>query len=247
MHDFSGRVLLLTGACGGIGRAIAELFRKCGAQLLIADKDQASVQALAHTLDPEGSSVAHVAYDAGKAADATTLVELCMRRFGRLDFLIPAAAIYEEAPFAEMTDEQWERTLGINLNGVFYVCRRAVPVMSDGGSIVLIASDAGHQGATPGHAHYGASKGGVLGLSRSLARELAPRIRVNAISPGAIDTPMIRDVMARWGKAIIAGTPLERLGTPHEVATVAGFLCSQDAAFFTGQSLHPNGGAYIPG
>ncbi len=247
MDGLNEKVLLLTGASGGIGKATAELFHEAGARLLLADINEAAVQELASRLSPRGKRTIATKYDALLPDDATKVVDLCMRQFGQIDFLIPAAAIYEEAFLLDMTDDDWRKTMAINLDSVFYICRRAIRVMVDGGSIVLIASDAGHQGATPGHAHYGASKGGVLGLARSLARELAPRIRVNAISPGAIDTPMIADLMLKWGDSILSSTPMNRLGSPKEVASVAAFLCSAGASFMTGQSLHPNGGSYIGG
>lgn len=247
MYDLKDRVLLLTGAGGGIGKAIAEHFHELGARILLADLDGERLAALARTLDPGGERVIAVKYDAAVPEDATAAVETCLSRFGRLDFVIPAAAIYEDHPFTEMTDAQWRKTLAINLDGVFYICRRAVPVMADKGSIVIIASDAAHEGASPGHAHYGASKGAVLGLAKALAKELAPRLRVNAISPGCIDTPMIDGFMRRWGESMLAATPLKRLGLPREVATVAAFLCSDGAAFMTGQALHPNGGSHIGG
>lgn len=245
MYDFKDRVLLLTGAAGGIGQAIAEAFHESGAKLFLADMDEARLRSVAQRLKDDQCSIAQ--YDAGLPDDATAVVDSCVRRYGRIDFVVPAAAIYEEVRFSDMSDEQWRRTMSINLDSVFYLCRRAIPHMPENSSIVLIASDAGHHGATPGHAHYGASKGGVLGLARSLARELAPNIRVNAISPGAIDTPMIKELMQKWGDAILSGTPLNRLGSPREVAAVATFLCSDGAAFMTGQSLHPNGGSYING
>ncbi|MGE0212669.1 MAG: SDR family NAD(P)-dependent oxidoreductase [Parvibaculaceae bacterium] len=245
MSDFEGRCLLLTGASGGIGKAIAELFHEKGASLVLADRDQAAVEALARKLDPGGERVAAMAMDAARPEDARRAVELAMERFGRLDHLIPGAAIYEEQPFAAMTDEQWRRTMAINVDGVFYLCRDALAVMKPGSSMVLIASDAADQGATPGHAHYGTSKGAVIGLMRSLARELAPDIRVNAISPGTINTPMVGDLLKTWGERLMAGIPMQRLGSPREVAEVAAFLCGEGGAYMTGQALHPNGGSFI--
>jgi len=247
MYDLKDRVLLLTGASGGIGKAIAAYFHELGARALLLDLREDKISEVARGLDPTGKRIAGMKYDAGQPQDATAAVETCLKLFGRLDFVIPAAAIYEEHGFAEMSDEQWRKTMTINVDGVFYICRRAVPAMSENGSIVLIASEAGHRGATPRHAHYGASKGAMLGLMRSLALELAPNIRVNAISPGTIDTPMVAELMRKRGESIISGTPLKRLGTPREVAAAAAFLCSDGAAFMTGQALHPNGGSFIGG
>ncbi len=247
MYDLKDRVLLLTGASGGIGKAIAEQFHELGASALLLDLDGDRTREVARGLDPAGKRIAGMKYDAARPEDATEAVAACLRLFGRLDFVIPAAAIYEEHGFAEMSDEQWRKTMSINVDGVFYICRRAVPVMADMGSIVLIASEAGHRGSTPRHAHYGTSKGAMLGLMKALALELAPRIRVNAISPGTIDTPMVAELMRSRGESIISGTPMKRLGTPREVAAAAAFLCGDGASYMTGQALHPNGGSYIGG
>lgn len=247
MFDFSDRVLLLTGAGGGIGRAIAETFHKAGAAMLLTDVDEAGTLTLARSLDPELRRIAVMRMDAGNPADCRASVARCRERFGRLDFLVPAAGIYEEQSFASMTNEQWRKTMSINLDGVFFLCRDALPLMNKGSSIAVIASDAAHQGATPKHAHYGASKGAVVGLVRSLARELAPDIRVNAVSPGTIETPMVSDLMRQWGDRLVAATPMGRLGRPSEVASIVAFLCSDAAAYVTGQTIHPNGGSYIGG
>jgi len=251
MNEFDGRVLLLTGATGGIGRAIAELFFSKGAGVALADLDERMCDEVrdgfAQWRERWHGEVISIRYNASVPEDAETAVQRCLQQLGRIDFLIPAAGILEEHAFAHMTDEQWRKTMSINLDGVFYICRRAVPNMSENGSVVVIASDAGHQGATPGHAHYGASKAGVLGLAKSMARELAPRLRVNAISPGAIDTPMIANFMRSKGAATLSSTPMKRLGTPAEVAAAAAFLCGSGATFITGQTLHPNGGYYMGG
>lgn len=245
MLEFSGRVLLLTGAAGGIGRAIARTFHAAGAAILLADIREGDTEEVAHELAAAGDRTATMAYDASNPDDAEAAVRLCLERFGRLDYLVPAAAVYEDHPFATMTIEQWRRTLSINLDGVFYICRQAIPALREGGAIVTIASDAAHQGSSPTHAHYGASKGGVVGLTRSLARELAPRIRVNAVSPGAIDTPMITGFMRKHGEAFLATTPLGRLGHPKEVAGAVAFLCSDAASYITGETLLVSGGSYI--
>lgn len=247
MSGLAGKALLLTGAAGGIGQAIARTFLKAGAKVVLADLGEERVAELARALDPVGEATAGLAYDAAMPEDAGRAVALCLERFGRLDCLVPAAAVYEDHPFLGMTDAEWRRTLSINLDGVFYVCRRAVPAMPEGGSIVLIASEAAHAGSSRGHAHYGASKGGVMTLARSLARELAPRIRVNAVSPGTIDTPMVENFLRLHGEAQMAATPMRRWGAPREVADAVAFLCGDAASYITGQTMHVNGGSYMGG
>lgn len=243
-QEFSGKVLLLSGAAGGIGSAVAELFAGAGGSVLLADRDEAAAQALAQRL---GRQALPFRYDAASSRSANDAVAVCVERFGRLDYAVPAAAVYEEHSILTMTDEEWRRTLSINLDGTFYLCRAAIPHLADGGCIVTLCSDAAHSGSLPRHAHYGASKGGVLAFTRTLARELAPRFRVNAVSPGAIDTPMIEDLLKDHREAFLAGTPLGRLGTGREVADAILFLCSERARFITGQTIHINGGAHIGG
>jgi 3-oxoacyl-[acyl-carrier protein] reductase len=143
-----------------------------------------------------------------------------------------------------MTDAQWRQTIAVNLDSVFFTCRAAIPVMADGGAIVNIASMAGHRGSYM-HTHYAAAKGAVLTFSRSLARELAPRIRVNAVSPGLIDTPLIQPLLKVSGPALIEQTLLKRLGKPEEVARVIAFLCSDWSSFLTAETIHINGGLHI--
>lgn len=245
--DFSGKALLLTGASGGIGKAVAELFHEAGASVLLADIDGAAVSDLAQSMDPGGKVVVGLKYDAASASDAERAVGLCLSKFGRLDYVVSAAALYEDLPFLTMTDEQWRRSMAVNLDGVFYICRRAIPVMEDNGAVVLIASQSAHEGGSVRHSPYGASKGGVLLLARSLARELAPRIRINAVSPGFIDTPMSREAIRLRGAAVLDKTPMGRMGTPREAAESIAFLCSDASTYITGQTIHINGGAYMGG
>jgi 3-oxoacyl-[acyl-carrier protein] reductase len=247
VFDFAQRVLLLTGASGGIGRAITQLFVEAGAKVVMADLDERGAEEFARSVDPAAASIAVAKLDASNAGDVDRAIEVCTRRFGRLDFLVTAAAIFEDHPFAAMTDEQWHRTISANLDGVFYACRRVVPVMADGGAIVNLASEAAHVGGSRSHAHYGASKAGVLGLTRSIARELAPRIRVNAVSPGTIDTPMVARFLAEHGPGYVDTIPMRRLGQPRDVAHAVAFLCSDAASYITGTTIHVNGGAYVGG
>ncbi len=243
--DFSGRTLVLTGANGGIGREVARLFAASGANLVLSDIDAQSLQSFVdQDLGVAPERVAVLAVDSTKPEDADALVSLAAQRFGGIDFLVPSAGIYFAHPFAEMTDAQWHQTISINLDGVFYVCRRALPHLKDQSSIVHLASLAAHRGAFY-NAHYSATKGALISLTRSLARELAPRTRVNAVSPGVIETPMTTDLVKRRGADSIAQTPLARLGQPQEIASVIGFLCSDGASFITGEDININGGLHM--
>ena len=249
-YDFTNRTLVLTGANGGIGREVARVFHACGANLFLIDRESGALDALAASLVGEGGGqerIRTLAVDAADPDDASRAAHEVAAAYGRVDFLVPAAGIYLAEPFAEMTDEQWRRTLSINLDGVFYLTRRLLPLLQDRGAIVNLASLAAHRGAFY-NAHYSASKGALLSLTRSLARELGSRgIRVNAVSPGIIDTPMTAGLLKQRGAQTLEQTILGRFGAPHEVASVIAFLCSDDASFITAEVVQVNGGLYVSG
>ncbi|MEO8541990.1 MAG: SDR family NAD(P)-dependent oxidoreductase [Burkholderiaceae bacterium] len=246
-YDFSDRVVLITGAASGIGRATAEAFLNSGACVAMGDIQGDSLQATVHELDPDGARTLAMAYDAARHTDAQALVDACVARFGRLDYLVPAAAIYEDQLLSRMTPAQWERTMAVNLNGVFYLVRCAIDHMGNGGAIVLLSSMSGHTGGSAEHGHYGATKGALVSLTRTLARELGPGIRVNAVSPGVIDSPMVARKLAGGADEVIRNTPLARLGRPGEVASLIVFLCSDGASFITGEAVLVTGGLFMGG
>ncbi|MBB4105325.1 SDR family NAD(P)-dependent oxidoreductase [Allorhizobium borbori] len=241
--DFENRTLVVTGANGGIGRAIAELYHAAGANLVLTDIDLAALDGFATTLgDPD--RIAMIKADASSADDAQKTVDLAVQRFGGIDFLVPSAGIYQAKPFAEMTDTDWQRTISINLDGVFYLCKRALPALKENSSIVTIASLAAYRGAYV-NAHYGATKGAMVSMTRALSRELAPKTRVNGVAPGIIETPMINELLKTRMDETMAQTPLKRLGKPSEIASVIAFLCSPAASFITGETIQVNGGIYM--
>jgi 3-oxoacyl-[acyl-carrier protein] reductase len=245
-YDFTNRTLVLTGANGGIGREVARIFYDGGANLFLIDRERGPLDALALELGGNAARIRTLGIDAADPDAASLAAREIEAAFAHVDFLVPAAGIYLAEPFAEMTDEQWRRTLSINLDGVFYLTRRLLPLLRDGGAIVNVSSMAAHRGAFY-NAHYSASKGALLSLTRSLARELGPRIRVNAVSPGLIETPMTTDLLKHRGAQSLEQTILGRFGAPREVASVIAFLCSDDASFMTAEVLHVNGGLYVAG
>lgn len=241
--DFENRTLVVTGANGGIGRATAELYRSSGANLVLTDLDEAALEGFAGSLG-DGSRIATLKADASSAEDAEKTVELATRKFGGIDFLVPSAGIYQARPFVDMSDADWHRTISINLDGVFYLCKRALPALKDGACIVTIASLAAYRGAYT-NVHYSATKGAMVSMTRALSRELAPKIRVNGVAPGIIETPMTGELLKTRTNESISQTPLSRLGRPSEIASVIAFLCSPAASFITGETIQVNGGIYM--
>jgi len=244
MIEFGGRVLFLTGASGGIGAAVAALFLRHGARLFLTDNAPAPLEALREGLGAGDDAVATCVLDVSDPAAVTAALQQCRDQFGGIDYLVPGAGVFKIEPIGAITDESWRRIMTVNLDGVFYTCRAAIPHLREGGAIVTIASVAGHR-AGVNLSHYSATKGAVLTFTRGLAVELAPRIRANAVSPGLIDTRMIADLMQLRGPALLANTPMKRLGRPEEVADAIAFLCSDRASYITGETLHVNGGLYI--
>lgn len=251
IYDFSGRTLVVTGAAGGIGRAVAERFFRSGANVFLLDLDQGALEAFAATLQ-NGTDAAHspgiatFAADLSDAESAARAASEIEKTCGGVDFLVSCAGIYLAEPLAQMTDEQWRRTLAVNLDGVFYLTRRLVPLLRENSAIVNLSSMAAHRGAFY-NAHYSASKGALLSFTRSIARELGPRTRVNAVSPGIIETPMTSVLLQTRAAESIDQSIAKRLGQAHEVASVVAFLCSDDASFITAEVLHVNGGLYVSG
>lgn len=241
--DFTGRVVLVSGATGGIGRAIAHLFSDSGADLLLADIAVDPLEALAAELRGAGKVFTH-RYDATDQNAASRLAEHAGIAFGGIDILIPAAGIYPADSVAEMDARVLDRVLQINLTSVVMLIRQCIPMLRADSSIVTLSSVAAHRGSI-NHAHYAMSKAGILALTRTLAGELAPRTRVNAVSPGTIDTPMARPNIEVMGDRILAATPQKRFGTAEEVAATVAFLASDGGGFIDGENIHINGGWYI--
>lgn len=243
-----GRAALVTGAGRGIGRAIAICLAREGADVTLADLSEDGLAATAEAVAEQGVRAQRVTADIGDETDVDRLFREAVERFGRLDVLVNNAGISIVKSFQEATVEEWDRTFHTNLRGMFLTCKRAVPLMiaGGGGSIVNIASVAAlHH--TVLHAHYAASKAGVIALTRELAIELAPlQIRVNAVAPGPIDSQrqmesLTPEARAEAGKRF----PLGRIGRPEDIAEAVAFLASDRAGYITGATLPVTGGAEI--
>ena len=243
------RVAVVTGAGAGIGRAIAERFAREGASVVIAEIDAQTGKDAAQSIEAAGGQALFVPTDVSDEAQVKSLVEKTVARFGHIDVLCNNAAVLffqDEAPAHELSSEVWDRTIAVNLRGYWLTSKYVVPVMlrQKSGSIIHIASPTGIYGFTRLTA-YSASKGGVFGLMRAMAADYASRhIRVNAIVPGTIDTPMnaveLSDPVVRERYAEL--TPARRLGTGEDLAGVAVFLASDDSDYCVGSIFTVDGG-----
>ncbi len=251
-----GRVAWVTGGGSGLGRAICERFAAEGAVVAVNDVRADTAEETVKSLP--GSGHLAVPGDISDSAAVAQMGAAIASATGRLDVLVNNAGVDSTPGDAmdrlyttgsltpHMSDAGWTRMLEIHLNGAFFCAREAVKRMLEqrSGVILNMSSIAGLGGLGP--VHYATAKAGLLGFTRALAREVGSRgIRVNAICPGAIDTPMASKVPEPMMKMMIAGTPLGRMGTPQEIAGVALFLASDDGAFLTGQWISPNGGLFI--
>jgi len=245
--DFRDRLVLITGGAGDIARAAARLFAEGGAEVVLADADAAGVEAAAAGLRAGGARCEGRVLDVTDMGAVEAAVGEVRGRAGRLDVLVNCAGIYRHRRVVEMSEEEWDQTLAVNLKGVFAACRAAGRVMAaqeGGGAIVNLASVSGQRGS-PLHAHYCASKAGLVGFGRALALELAPRVRVNAVAPGIIDTRMTEEMLAVRGEEWRRQIPLDRFGSAAEVAEAICFLASERASYINGAVLNVNGGMWM--
>jgi NAD(P)-dependent dehydrogenase (short-subunit alcohol dehydrogenase family) len=245
MKRFEGKVAVVTGGNSGIGLATAKRFQEEGAKVAILGRSKATLDEAVKTI---GNGVVAVQGDVANFADVDKLYAEVSRKLGKIDVLFVNAGVAKFAPFAETSESTYDEQFDINIKGAYFTIQKALPLLNDGASIILNTSVADQKG-TAGASAYAATKAALRSLARTTAAELAGRgIRVNAVAPGPIVTPIFgrtglpKDAVDEFAKQIIAQVPMKRFGQPEEVAGAVAFLASQDASYITGVEINVDGG-----
>lgn len=249
MKSLKDKVALITGARQGMGKSHAIVLAKQGVKVVVTDINQADCQKVVDEIKNSGGEAIAFKLDVSKKSEVESVVTETVKQFGKLDILINNAGIAQFKPFLELTEEDWDKTIDINLKGEFLCAQAAARIMKEqgGGVIINIGSVAmGQQGfGMPNTAHYCASKGGIAAMTEALAVELAPfNIRVNAIAPGLIETPMIDTVKSdpKMIEGLLQRIPLKRVGRSEEVSELVAFLASDSSSYITGSVVIIDGG-----
>jgi 3-oxoacyl-[acyl-carrier protein] reductase len=245
--SLSGKIALVTGAAQGIGRDIALALAADGADVAICDVNLDAAHKTAGDIEAKGRKSLALKANVAASADVTAMIDQVVEKFGRIDILVNNAGITRDGLILRMKDEDWDLVLSINLKGSFLCTKAALKYMSKqrGGTIINIASIVGAMG-NAGQANYVASKAGLIGLTKTIAREYANRgITANAVAPGFIDTAMTQALSENVRQELAKQIPMGKLGTPEDVANAVRFLASPWASYITGQVIHVNGGMYM--
>lgn len=255
MPDLEGRTAIVTGAGGGIGRAIALKLAESGCNIGLLDRDAAGIDETAGLVRRHGREAFTVVAHVDRRTEVDDAIAMLLRRLGRVDILVNNAGVLRTSRFVDITETEWRQVLSINLDGTFHVCQAVLPMMlaQASGAIVNMSSWTGKKGV-PNHAAYSASKFAVIGLTQSIAGEVAEHgIRVNAVCPGIIVGNQMREQAEAMNReqglpdveARAKNVPMRRVGQPEEVADVVAFLASDEARYMTGQAINITGGLWM--
>jgi 3-oxoacyl-[acyl-carrier protein] reductase len=245
----SGKTGVVTGAGSGIGRAIALEFARAGASVVVCDVNLEAAEQVATEIKTVGQRAVALKVDVSQKAEVLETVEAALSAFKRIDVLVNNAGIYRLTSLEDISEEEWDLLLGVNVKGMFFFAQAVVPHLKKqgGGKIINMASTSAISGGLMAGIHYSTSKAAIVGFTRSLARMLAQHnILVNAIAPGRIDTPLIKITPEEDEAGLKTKIPLGRLGTPEDVAHAALFLASEDSDYMTGTVVNVSGGFQIP-
>ena len=248
MHDLDGETAIVTGAAQGIGRAVAERLGAAGANVVLADVQDEKVAVVAEDLNAAGVASEAVECDVTDRTDTDVLAARARERFSTVERLVNNAGVFTRGPFTELDPEAWARVLAVNLTGTYNCSHSVVPGMAEHGEgrVVNVSSMAGRNVSYSGAANYTASKWGVIGLTKHMARDLAPDVRVNAVCPGATLTPLARSTLTTEERETAAeAIPLERWADPEEQAEGVQYLLSDASSYVTGTVLEIDGGAQV--
>jgi 3-oxoacyl-[acyl-carrier protein] reductase len=248
---FSGKTAVITGASRGVGRAVALRLAEAGANVVVNFlKEEEKANNVVALCKEKGADAIAVQGDVSIWQDAQTLVQKALEKFGRIDLLVLNAGIWEGSPIEEMSEETWNKVLNTNLKAAWAMTKACVPAIKKqtSGAIVLVSSTAGQRGEA-NYSNYAASKGGQISFTKALASELCPKIRVNCVAPGWIETAMVRPVFEdeNYKHQVIESIPMKRMATTDDVALSICFLLSDWSRHITGEVLNINGGAVLCG
>jgi len=243
-----GRVAIVTGAAGVIGKAISLSMARKGAIPVVVDINESESVKLVKKIKDMGISTCFIKIDFSNVREIKKMTDDVLDKFGKIDILVNNVGILETLPLEDITEENWESIMSVNLKSTFFACQQVLSHMKyvRKGRIINISSVAGRMGSYAGGIVYGASKAGIIGLTMSLARKVAEyNITVNAVAPGPHESEMIRSLSEERRQAMIATIPLRKLGKPENLAEVIAFLASDSADFITGAMIDVNGGMYM--
>lgn len=241
------KVAIITGGARGIGEATAKKFVKEGAKVVIADLNEEDIKRTVNEIREMGGEIEGICVDVTKMESVNKMIEFTLEKFGRIDVLVNNAGITMDSTLLKMTEEQWDKVIDVNLKGVYNCGQAAAKVMVEQGSgVILNASSVVGLYGNFGQTNYAATKWGVIGMTKTWAKELGRKgIRVNAVAPGFIATPMVKKMPEKVIEMMKEKAPLQRLGEPEEIANAYAFLASDEASFITGAVLEVSGGVVL--
>ena len=247
MSGVQGKVAFITGGGSGIGRATVKMLAQGGADVVVCDINLAGAETTAQEAVALGRRALALRVDVTNLVEVEAAANKAHKELGKLDILLSNAGIAEQVAFPEMTEAQWDRMFDVHLNGTYHCFRAVLPGMRERrwGRLISTSSMGAFTGGVK-LSHYCAAKAGIAGLTIAMASELARTgITVNAVAPGVIDTPMLRESPTRWVERMTKTIPMRRLGQPEDIAAAVAYIASEEAGFLTGQILSPNGGSYM--